>query len=234
MIPAAIGGSSVISGLFGKSAANKAASASRDAALLQQQMYQTTRGDLAPFVQSGAGALPTLNALTYGDPATVQARLEQTPGYQFALQQGLKSTQANAAARGLGVSGASLKGAATYATGLADQTFENRFQDALRTAGLGESAAAMTGQQGTQAAATGGQYTSQAGLANAAGTMAGPNALTSGINSYLGYQMYLDRTGGGTSGYNLPSAAYAGGPYTGPPQPYAPPVAAAYGGPVTG
>ena len=59
-----------------------------------------------------------------------QANLEQTPGYQFTLAQGLKSTLAANAARGLGVSGASLKGAAQYATGLADATYSNRFNEA--------------------------------------------------------------------------------------------------------
>ena len=56
-----------------------------------------------------------------------QATLEQTPGYQFALSQGLQATQNSAAARGLGVSGAALKGAATFATGLADNTYQQQF-----------------------------------------------------------------------------------------------------------
>jgi hypothetical protein len=55
--------------------------------------------------------------------------LEQTPGYQFNLSQGLKATQSAAAAKGLGVSGAALKGAATYATGLADSTYQNQFNN---------------------------------------------------------------------------------------------------------
>jgi len=59
-----------------------------------------------------------------------QAQLEQTPGYQFNLSQGLKATQSAAAAKGLGVSGAALKGAATYATGLADSTYQNQFNNA--------------------------------------------------------------------------------------------------------
>ena len=57
-----------------------------------------------------------------------QADLEATPGYQFTLSQGLKSVQNSAAARGLGVSGAALKGASAYATGLSDQTYNTRFQ----------------------------------------------------------------------------------------------------------
>jgi len=212
MLPAAIAGSSLVSGIFGKSAAGQAASAQRQAAALQQQMYQTTRGDLAPFVQAGRGALPQLSALTSGDPATMQASLAGTPGYQFALSQALKGQQASAAARGLGVSGASLKGAASYATGLADQTFENRFRDALSTAQMGASAAGNTGQIGASLAGTQGNLLSQAGITSAAGTMALPNALTSGINSYLGYQAFNALTDPATGGYTtggVPKASTA-------------------------
>lgn len=61
-----------------------------------------------------------------------QAELEATPGYQFAKSQGLQATQNSAAARGLGVSGAALKGAATFATGLADNTYGAQFTRAMQ------------------------------------------------------------------------------------------------------
>jgi hypothetical protein len=54
-----------------------------------------------------------------------QAELEATPGYQFTRNQGLKAVQNSAAARGLGSSGMAQRGAAEYATGLADQTWQN-------------------------------------------------------------------------------------------------------------
>lgn len=77
---------------------------------------------------------PTLKEAPDGN--FTQADLEATPGYQFTKQQGLKAVQNSAAARGLGVSGAALKGAATFATGLSDQTYNTRFQqqqDAYKT-----------------------------------------------------------------------------------------------------
>ncbi|HEY2416391.1 MAG TPA: hypothetical protein VGH84_00610, partial [Steroidobacteraceae bacterium] len=159
-----------------------------------------------------------------------QAQLEATPGYQFARDQGLKAVQSSAAARGLGVSGASLKGAATYATGLASNTYQQQFNNAqtnfqnlinlntgaqanlqnqyARLAGLtttGENAAAQTGQQGTTAAAYQGNYLTQAGQATGAGTVNAGNALNQGVQNYLGYnlaQQYLTPSAGGaTSGY---------------------------------
>ena len=156
-----------------------------------------------------------------------QAELEQTPGYQWNLAQGLKAVQGAAAARGLGVSGASLKGAGTYATGLADSTYktqfdigQKRFEDylALNTgqqgnltnqfnrvnalATLGQNAAAQTGTQGTALANQAGSYINQAGLAQAAGTQGVTNALTGAANNYLAYSQYnklMDKVG--TQGY---------------------------------
>jgi hypothetical protein len=74
------------------------------------------------------GGLPGSAGAT-GTPGggMTQAELEATPGYQFTRDQGLKAVQSAAASRGLGMSGASLKGAATYATGLADSTYKNQF-----------------------------------------------------------------------------------------------------------
>jgi hypothetical protein len=231
--------------LAAQSAGKSASGAATQAADLQEQQYQTTRGDLAPYTSVGVNALEQLQASNnkgwyagYPNylavagqnvpPMMTQEELEKTPGYQFNLSQGLKSTQSAAAARGLGVSGAALKGAATYATGLADSTYQNQFNNKqtifgdylnmdtavknnannafdmyLKTAQLGEGAAAATGVQGTAAAANAGNYLNQAGQATAAGTVGAGNALSSGINNYLAYSAFTNATGsgGGTGGY---------------------------------
>ena len=70
---------------------------------------------------------PNVPAQVALPPRMSQAELEQTPGYQFARSQGQQAVASSAAARGLGVSGAALKGAATFATGLADNTYQNQF-----------------------------------------------------------------------------------------------------------
>ena len=79
---------------------------------------------------AAAGGMPTRGDVPQFNWNPTQAGLEQTPGYQFTLSQGLKSTQNAAAARGLGVSGAALKGADTFATGLANQTYNQQYQNA--------------------------------------------------------------------------------------------------------
>jgi hypothetical protein len=240
--------------LYGSS---QAAGAAKDASKLQLDMYNRTRADLAPYAGMGNEAMGNALALansgrTGGGPDFVnlawglmpgqmtQAQLEQTPGYQFDLSQGLKAVQSAAAARGLGVSGASLKGAGTYATGLANKTYldqfnvgQKRFEDTLNLntgqqtnlqnqfnrlsgiATIGENAAAQTGAQGTTAASSAGSYLNKSGEAEAAGTTGVNNALTGGANSYLAYQnyqKYLDRYGSQTSGYS--DAASSGTPAT--------------------
>ena len=244
---AAIAGATIGAGVLGAGASligsGQSASAARNAANQQLQMYNTTRGDLSPYNQAGQTALNALTNLATGSPtgggpdyvsmaynqylpgSMTQQQLEQTPGYQFTLAQGQKAVQSAAAARGLGVSGASLKSAGDYVTGLADKTYldqfnvqQQRFSDVLglntaqqgvlqnqasrlqNVASLGESAAAQTGQQGTSAANAAGNYLNQAGLSQAAGTTGVANAATGAVNSYLGYnalQQYLNPSAGG-------------------------------------
>ncbi len=138
---------SVAGSLISSSAAGSAAgkqNAASYASLVASQQQEANGQDLAnPFIGYGTAAnannyaaatnlsgqaQPYLNALSGAVPGNMsEADIESTPGYAFDLSQGLKSTQNAAAARGLGVSGAALKGAATYATGLADNTYNTRF-----------------------------------------------------------------------------------------------------------
>lgn len=135
--------------------------------------------------------------------------LRNTPGYQFTLGQGLESTQNSAAARGLGTSGAALKGAAQYAEGLADTTYQTNLLNPLQyLSTLGEGAAAQTGTLGTQGAANAGAGIVGAGNASAAGTVGSANAISGGLNSlsstplnYLLYSNLLKGGSGSGSGY---------------------------------
>lgn len=189
-------------------AAGKASDAQTNAANTAAQtslhMYDTTRGDLSSYRDAGAAAttelqsrLPFLTSPIVMD----QANLEKTPGYQFNRTQGLKAVQNSAAARGLGVSGASLKGAATFATGLADSTYQNQFanENTNRTNAydrlkglvtIGENAAAQTGAAGTSAATTAANAQIGAGNAQAAGANATGSAISGFSNNVGGYMAY--------------------------------------------
>ena len=217
-VATAIIGAGVVGAASTAYAANKASQAqvgaANTAANTALTMYNTTRGDLTPYRDIGNVASKDLTSrldeLT--SPIVMdQATLEKTPGYQFNLTQGLKSVQNSAAARGLGTSGAALKGAATFATGLADNTYQQQFQNAItnqanaynRLKGLvdtGASAAAQTGSAGTSAANTASGAQIGAGNAQAAGINATGGAVSNLANNIAGYAAYKGLYGNSGSG----------------------------------
>ena len=189
-------------------AADKASSTALD-------MYGQTKQTLSPFVAGGTDALSRLQANNdYTNPIVMdQATLEKTPGYQFNLTQGLKATQNSVAARGLGVSGAALKGAANFATGLADNTYQNQWNNANtnqtnaynRLKGLvdtGENAGAQTGSAGTAAANTAAGAQIGAGNAQAAAANATGGAISNLANNISGYAQYKGLYGSNSGGSN--------------------------------
>lgn len=228
-IGAAIGGAGVLSAGASIYGANKAANAQTGAANLAnstiQQQYQQNSTNLAPWMQNGANSSGLVNFLTGASsnaPAgyngsvggqgaltnlfqPTQAQLAGTPGYQFTLGQGLKSVQNSYAAKGLGNSGAALKGAADYATGDASTTYNQQFQNYLAQnqsiygmltgqsqQGL-SAAGALTGAGTTAAGQQSGNIIgagqAQGAAANAAGAAIG-NA-TGGLSQYALLSQFL-------------------------------------------
>ncbi len=202
---------SAISGSAAQSAASQQSQAEQQAAQLMHEQYLQTRGDLLPYNTAGQAANTAIGKMGNFNFAPTEANLIKTPGYQFNLNQGLKATQNAAAARGLGASGAAMKGAASYATGLADSTYQQQFGNALQTydtnlsrlqqqAGLGENAAAQTGNYGTQTAANIGSTIVGAANAGAAGTVGVANALTGGLGGLSSALLYSQGGGSGLFG----------------------------------
>jgi hypothetical protein len=121
------------------------------------------------------------------------------------MQQGLRGVQNQMASQGLGLSGAQIKGAETYATGLADNTYNQQYNNALSTyntnyqtasnnvnrlqnmVNMGQNSAAGQGQAGLSGAASAGNYLTQAGNAQASGIMGTSNAITNGAQNYMMY-----------------------------------------------
>lgn len=167
-------GSAVVGGISQSNAASSAASAQENAAAqanaTQQGFFNTTQQNLQPFIQTGTGAANQIAGLEGFGPtggAGMQTTLNSLPGYQFALQQGLKSVQNQATERGLGLSGAALKGASNYSTGLANQYYNNLLSGLQNTETVGANAA---GGLATAATNTGGNIAqTQVGAGQAAG-----------------------------------------------------------------
>lgn len=206
--------------IYGSSkAADAQTSAAQTAANTALTQYNTTRGDLAPYRDIGGTAATQLTSQLSNLTAPItmdEATLKNTPGYQFNLTQGLKAAQNSAAARGLGTSGAALKGASTFATGLADSTYQNQFNNAVtnqtnafnRLSSLvntGENAAAQTGAAGTSAANTAASAQIGAGNASAAASNATGTALSNLANNVGGYATYKGLYGGSGGVGSLPA-----------------------------
>ncbi|MCW5141058.1 hypothetical protein [Burkholderia cenocepacia] len=214
-------GASLLGGMLGSDASQNAAAtqaeAARYAADMQWKQFEQTRQDLAPYLQLGTASInPLLMAMGYTPQYDADGKitgmgvnpnnplqqpfkfdasdLENTPGYQFNLKQGMKAVDNSNAARGLGLSGAQLKGISDYTTGLAQNTYQQQFGNALtgyqtnynsaannvnRLLGLmqtGQNSAAQVGSMGANAAAGAGNLLTQAGNATAAGQMGSANA----------------------------------------------------------
>jgi hypothetical protein len=249
-IAAAIGGSALIgagASLYGSS---QAAGAAKSAASLQEQNAIAAVNRAQPYISTGNDAAAQLDALnasgfTAGQPnylalaqgampgQMTEAQLQQTPGYQFQLGQGLAATQNSAAARGLGVSGSALKGAATFATGLADSNYQNQFNNAQSqyadyiglnsgqqgnatnlynrlsgTATIGANASQGASTNATSSENAAGNSLTAAGSATAAGASGVGTSAASAVNNYLGYNILQNQIaqGGTTGGYGGNSA----------------------------
>ena len=222
--------------------ATSQASAEQKAIAAQQQMLSqglswagqeqtAAQGALNPFISAGQGAMSTYQAALPGltKPFSAAA-LPTTPGYEFALSQGLRSTQNQFAAQGLGSSGSALKGAGAYATNLAQGTYNQQFQNYLAQnaqignllyqpaatgAGAASTLGGIEGQLGTAglsgAVSTGqGIASSMAGYGNAlAGGAAGvAGAAQGGLNSYLQLNL-LNQLLAGKTGSAATSASAA-------------------------
>jgi hypothetical protein len=227
------------SSLFGSSnaanaqreAAAASAAAQREAAdksiAAQREMFDIGRADLTPYREGGNVAqnqLMTLlgiggdqNAQGYGKYARDFGMSDFTtdPGYQFRLEQGMNALNRSAAARGMGMSGANIKGATEYGQNLGSQEYQNAFNryQTNRAAQLDPlfklysggqaSAAGSAAQAGALGSNLGNTYTNLGqGIAQA--EVAGGNAQASG---------YLNQANAVTNALNQGMSSYAQNQY---------------------
>lgn len=193
--------------------ANKAADAQKKAASqgidAQRQQYEQTRTDLAPYRDQGAQSTALMSDL-YGfngpeKQAAARAQFQTDPGYEFQRSEGLRATEGSAAARGNALSGGTLKALQSYGTGLADQSYGNWYQRLANMQGIGQNAAAQTGNAGSNAANNISNLYGQAGAAQAGGYLAAGNAITGTLSDAA--KAYGYYKGGGFNSYQPPPSA---------------------------
>lgn len=205
-------------GLAGSALSSSATSAASDRATQAElQMYSQTREDLSPYREAGTATLTqqqNLLGLNGQDAANAAMSTYQTsPGYTWQLSEGLRATDAGAAAKGMLRSGAALKAEQTYGQGLANSDFTNYYNRLSALTTTGANAAA---QQATSNTSTG---DSLANISTGEGTQQSSiySNATSGLSSTInnlfnnkGFQSWLSGSSGssGTGGaYNAPGVS---------------------------
>jgi len=199
-----------------QSAAQTQANAANYAANLQNQQFQTNQQNMSPYMGLGTAAMPQLmNLLGVGPQgsAGIQTALQNVPGYQFTLNQGLQQLQNQQSATGQNLSGAQQKGLQQYTTGLAQSNYQNYLNNYMNSVGMGQNAAAGLGTMGMQNAQNVGNTLMGGANATAAGQVAAGNAQSNAVNGLM--QLGLGGSGiyslGAKSGMNSAISGLFGG-----------------------
>jgi hypothetical protein len=247
-VATAIVGAAVVGGVMSsqasKSAANTQADASDRATAAQQQALDRQLEMQRPFTEAGTTAVNQLSAMTQpGGTATqdfsyAPFNYQADPGYQFRLDQGLKTMNATAAARGGLMSGAALKAGQQYGQSMGSQEYNASFGRYLQNYANSQNTFQMNrnnlldplkfltniGQAGAsnQAANVGSFGSSQAanitgaGNAQAAGQIGSANAFTGAMGQGIGQLQMNSLINNRQSSYAAPQQSYfsGGGGYT--------------------
>ncbi len=232
-VAAGIAGGTIVGSLIGakasKDSANTQAEAADRASQVQLQMYNQTRGDLAPWLQQGQMSLSQLGGLTSPGGALTKPftlnDFQESPAYQFNLQQGQKAIENAASKNKTLYAPATLQDVGRFSQGLASNEFQNAmsnyygFQDRLfnrlySMSGSGQNAAAQTGAFGTNAAGQMGDAITGGAAARAAGQVGVANSINGGIgqgiNAYMMNQILSRNQAPSTSLRGIPDLNGAG------------------------
>jgi len=232
-------GSSLGSGILGSRASKKAAEIQSGAAdratQMQYDMNDRARADSMPWLEAGRESLGTLRSMTQPGGEFSRALsvgdVQNEPGYQFGMQQGLTGTARQLAKMQGRNGGATLKALTRFGTDYgatkyndawnranADRGF--RYNALANLSGTGQQAVNQITSTGMNAANNAGNLTTSGGAARAAGLVGSANAIGNGItgagNSLLQYQMFNklfpnDGTAGNIAKGNALMAGYGGG-----------------------
>jgi hypothetical protein len=206
-------GASVLGGVMGsrasKNAANVQSSATDRATQMQYDMNDRARADSMPWMDAGREALGTLRSMTqaggeFASPLNV-GDVQNEPGYQFGMGEGLKATGRQLARLQGRNGGATLKALTRFGTDYGATKYNDAWNRANADRGFRYNALANlsgTGQQavnqitgvGMNTANNAGNLTTSGGAARAAGLVGSANAIGNGLtgagNSLLQYQMF--------------------------------------------
>jgi hypothetical protein len=218
-VAAAIAGGAIVSAGVGAYSANKAAGAQKDAANqasnTQMGMFNQIQQNEQPYMSAGNAAVGQLSSI-YGlggkgpNAQSIMNTLQQLPGYQFQMNQGVQALDRSAASKGLLNSGATGKALTAYGQGLGSSYLQNYVGGLSNIAQMGQASAGQQAMAGMNAANNVGNYQLGAGNAGAAGIMGVGNAIQGGLNQGMGlYGMYQGGFGGSAVGPSVSASQQA-------------------------
>jgi hypothetical protein len=207
-------------GVYGsQNAAEAMTNADNNAIATQQSTLGNINNIWGTQQQLGQGADTALgNALgTNGQPADYSG-FENTPGYQFAVQQGTQAIQRQAASMGNAYTPNTAIAVGQYVTGAANQNYNQYIQNLMGAAGLGSTANAGIATPTYQTGANISTLQQNQGYAQASGVMGASNAIggafgANGVGTSLvgAAGKFLGGSGGGSGGGAGGSAGGSGG-----------------------
>ena len=217
-------GGSIIGGAMQGSAARSAARTQAQSAAEARAMIERALGKIdeygRPYRETGEAGLTRINEMLpyFSSPVTAE-EIQNMPGYQFMVNQGIGAQRQrfNVGGGGSNMDRAAAKFASDYTTSVALPALMQQKQDIFsRLAGIANIGQTAVGQQaqalgaGTGAMAN---LTTGAGSALAAGQIGAANAFAGGLggagNSLWMYQLL--NKGKGTPGYSNPADLPSGG-----------------------
>lgn len=177
------GGMSLLGGIFGgkgaKEAANAQVASAREAMAMMDRQYQQSRADMAPWREAGGAAIGQLS-----DMLKPGYDYTESPGYQFSFNEGQRAVEGSAAAKGMLMSGGTLKDLVRFGQGTAAADYNDQFNRVASVAAGGQQVNSTLAQLGQNAAQYGGNAAMGAGNARASGYVGQANALTGMLNNF--------------------------------------------------
>ena len=196
--PIPVGGSYELAGSFNTPFMGQAAEgilarinsgemAFEDAPMFVRGRLRRTGGGTAAAPATGAGT---------ATPAAPYGGLQTSPGYQFRLDEGIKSIDRSASARGLLRSGATAMAVQRYGEGLAASEYDSYAARLAQLAGFGQSATAGTAAAGANYAQGASNAYMAAGNARASGYANTASSINSGLNNAMSAYLWTQNPWG--------------------------------------
>ncbi len=161
------------------------------AADINREMFDITRQDQMPWLESGGRALTQLEEMM-GQAPTFDD-YQQSDYSKFIQQQGLDALESKSRAQGYYNTGGSSREMMQYAQDIAGQDYQQYLQNYYNSlnpyqqlAGVGQQQANVMGQQGIKYGQQQGQTASNIANAQAGGVVGAANAQAQGMSNMLG------------------------------------------------